>query len=127
MDDIVKQAALAEFDETLGLLNVLTVTEHDRISTQFRMKILQARHQDAFIQKVQLLTNKWNTRKRTTVQRAENARQQLIHVLQLDWFNQPAEVQAVRAKLHLRRLVAERNFPQELDGRDVARLTAALA
>lgn len=127
MDDIVKQAALAEFDETLGLLNVLTVTDHDRISTQFRMKILQGRHQDAFVRKVQLLTSKWSTRKKMTVQRAENARQQLIHVLQLDWFNQPAEVQAVRAKLHLRRLVSERSYPQELDGRDISRLTTVLA
>lgn len=122
MDDVIKQAALQEFDDVLGLLNVLLSVQNDPVSTQFRLKLLQARHEQEFVKKLQGITGGWRTRRKQVIRRAVHDRQQMLHVLHLDWVNQPLEVLSVRADSHVKRMLQNDVYPQEIHGREINRL-----
>ena len=117
LDDVLKIKALEEFSDTLSLLNLLTSIDCDRVSLNFRIMLLQARHSRAF----QLMMAKWKPRWfKSSLTSINKDRVRLVEALCLDWAQQPAEVTSLRARLNLRKMLEEGLFPEELTDDEVA-------
>jgi len=120
MDEVIKQAALDEFEETLTIVNLLLSIRLDQVQIEFRLARLKDRHNTTFTHKIsQIAPQKWFMRKAVYVREANHARKQQVDVLKLDWVVQPSEVKMLRAEHQLKKVFHNGPVPEELEQHDI--------
>lgn len=117
IDEVIKKTALDEFTETLSLLNLLTSIDCDQVSINFRIKLLQARHAEAFKALMSDIRPRWF---KSAANMLNDERVRMVDVLVLDWSQQPIDIVCLRARLSLDSLLTHGNFPAELTDDEIA-------